>query len=143
MIRRSLTWAVMAVMFGVLFAGSRADASGRYCYTGGQWSRRSHAGWHRYYGGQPVGYYYAPRPVYVVRRYAEPDHCRDRSYAYYRSDRPSFGLTIRFGGGRSHYARYRPSHYRYRDEGYRPHSYARYRDGGYRGGTYARYNERW
>jgi len=126
MIRRSLTWAMVAVLFVVLFAGSRAEASGRYCYTGGRWSHRYHTDWHRYYGGPSIGVYYAPRPAYVVRAYSEPDYCRDRSYAYYRDDRPRFGLTISFGG-RSHFARYRSVHYRCRDYGYRDHVYARYR----------------
>jgi hypothetical protein len=133
MVRRSLTWAVVAILFGTLFAGTRAEASRRYCYNGGRWSHRYHAGYHRYYGGPSVGFYYASAPVYVVRDYPDSYRCRDR---YYRDDRPSFSLSINLGGGRGgHYARYRPSSYRCRDYGRR--------DSGYRDHVYARYSDRW
>jgi len=123
MIRRSLTWAIVAVLFSVVFAGSRAQASGRYCYTGGRWSHHYHAGWHRYYGGPAIGVYYAPRPCYVVRSY--PAYYRDR---YPWDERPAFGLYVSIGGGHRHYAHYRLSHYRHHDYGYRDHVYARYHD---------------
>ena len=125
MVRRSLAWAVVAALLGVLFSAIPANASHRYCYNGGPWSHRYHTGWHRYYGGPPVGYYYAPRPVYVVEGYSDPCYYRDR-YAW--DERPSFGVYVNLGGSRVRYVRNRPHYYRHRDYGYRPRTYVRYYD---------------
>jgi hypothetical protein len=97
MVRRHLTWAAGALTLILLFAGTSANAdSVRFRYTGGRWSHSRHAGWHRYWGGPTIGFYWAPEPVYIVRGYDDPYYYTGPDYWY---SNPSFGLSVNIGGG--------------------------------------------
>jgi len=119
MIRKTLL-AISAVMCLSLIAGVKADAAVRFHYVGGRWSHSYHRGWHRYWGGPSIGFYYAPAPVYVVPGYTDPYYYDGPDYWY--SD-PSFGLSLNFGGG--HDRDYREGHYRHHDYGRRSHDFGR------------------
>lgn len=104
---------------GSLFAPTQANAD-RVVFrsNGGRWSRSYHSGWHRYWGGPSMGYYYAPAPVYVVPGYSRASYYSGPDFWY---SNPSFGLNINVGGGRTYYNRphyynrpvrvYRNTHY--------------------------------
>ena len=84
-----------------LFGGPSTIASAQrgrvqFVYRGGNWSHNRHAGWHRYWGGPSIGFYYAPQPVYVVRGYDEPYYYEGPDYWY--SD-PAFGFSLSVGNG--------------------------------------------
>jgi len=99
MVRRHITLLGLggALLLTSLFAGTQAKAdSVHFRYNGGRWSHSRHAGWHRYWGGPSIGFYYAPEPVYIVRGYDDPYYYRDSDYWY---SNPSFGLSLNFGGG--------------------------------------------
>ena len=92
-----------------LFASAHANAqSVRFRYTGGRWRHAPHRGWHRYWGGPSVGFYYAPSPVYVVPGYSSATYYSgpgywysDPAYGYrtgpvhYRHDRVTYPLNER------------------------------------------------
>src|SRR5579862_1740357 len=70
MLRRSIVVASCAcALFGLSSAMKAEAQSFSFTFNGGPWSIHYHSGWHRYWGGTSVGYYYAPRPVYVVPGY--------------------------------------------------------------------------
>src|SRR5579862_3638913 len=68
----------------------------RFVYHGGAWSDHFHSGWHRYWGGPSIGFYYAPEPVYLVAGYDDPYYYTGPDFWY---SNPSFGLNINLGGG--------------------------------------------
>lgn len=68
----------------------------QFRYMGGRWSHARHVGWHRYWGGPTIGFYYAPSPVYVVPGYLDSYYYSGPDFWY--SD-PSFGLNLNLGGG--------------------------------------------
>lgn len=115
----------------LMFTGIKADAqSVHFRYNGGRWSHSRHAGWHRYWGGPSIGFYYAPSPVYVVPGYAAPYYYDGPDFWY--SD-PSFGFSLNFGGG----GYYGGRGYRYHEGGDRWHgsgSYRHYGGSQYSGG---------
>lgn len=85
----------------LLFTGARANARPvHFHYNGGRWSHTRHAGWHRYWGGPSIGFYWAPAPVYVVSGYSSPSYYTGTRFWY---SNPSFGLSINLGGGGGHY----------------------------------------
>jgi len=114
--------ATSAVLGLSLVAGVKADAAVRFHYVGGRWSHSYHRGWHRYWGGPSIGFYYAPAPVYVVPGYADPYYYDGPDFWY---SRPEFGLSLNFGGGDDYYVRHHRSGYRYHDYGHRWHDYDR------------------
>jgi hypothetical protein len=80
MIRRHITLLGSAFVLALLFAGTQANAgSVHFRFVGGRWSHSRHSGWHRFWGGPTIGFYWAPRPVYIVpgyttaRYYSGPD----------------------------------------------------------------------
>ena len=138
MVRRQLTLLGLGgmLLLTMLFAGTQANADVvQFRYNGGSWSHSRRAGWHRYWGGPSIGFYYSSAPVYVVRGYEHP-----RYYSYYSGpdywySEPRFGLSINIGGG-GHYrdSGYRDHYYTSRDRYYidRDRSYRTYpRSGGY------------
>ena len=109
-----------AFLSSLLVAGTQAKAERvRFIYNGGRWSHSRHSGWHRYWGGPSIGFYYAPEPVYIVRGYDDPYYYRNSDYWY---SRPEFGLRVDLG--RDHSSSWR----RDRDRDYRYHSSYRYRN---------------
>jgi hypothetical protein len=97
MVRRNLTLAGGLLALTFLFAGTQANAQPvHFRYVGGRWSHTRHAGWHRYWGGPSIGFYYAPAPVYVVPGYSAPSYYSGPDFWY---SNPSFGLSLNFGGG--------------------------------------------
>ena len=120
----------------LMCAGTQANADRVvFRFNGGPWSHSRHSGWHRYWGGPSIGFYYAPEPVYVVPGYDEPSYYSGPDFWY--SD-PSFGLSLNFGGG-GYYDGYSGgysdgSYYRYNDRN-RYYDHNRYNDGDrYHGG---------
>ena len=116
MVRRSIALLGSAMLLTFLFAGSQAKAAVHFRYNGGRWSHQRHVGWHRYWGGPSIGFYWAPTPVYIVSGYPSARYYSGPDYWY---SNPSFGLNIDIGGGprysspryyRSSYAR-RPEYY--------------------------------
>ncbi len=94
----------------LMFAGTQADARPvEFRFTGGAWSHGYHAGWHRYWGGPTIGFYFAPEPVYVVAGYEAPSYYVGPDYWY---SNPSFGLSINIGGGGYVGGGYRGGYYR-------------------------------
>lgn len=90
-----LAGGLMLVM--LMFAGTQANADRVvFRFTGGEWSHSRHGGWHRYWGGPSIGFYYASEPVYIVSGYDAPSYYTGPDFWY--SD-PSFGLSLNFGGG--------------------------------------------
>lgn len=86
-----------AVLFALVMVGVRANAQGvQFEFRGGSWSHHFHHGWHRYWGGPSIGFYYAPAPVYVVPGYDDPYDYTGPDYWY---SNPAFGLSLNFGGG--------------------------------------------
>ena len=155
MVRRnvSLLGLGSALLLTSVFSGSQAKADSiRFIYNGGHWSHSRHSGWHRYWGGPSIGFYYAPEPVYIVRGYDDPYYYEGPDYWY---SNPSFGLSLDIGGGGyrrgygDDYDRYhRGDRYgsgsgyyyggnRYHDNGYNSYSgNSRYRNGsGYESGS--------
>src|SRR5579859_4755332 len=97
MLRRLICTAGAAVAMFWLTAGSGAKAQRfSFSYVGGPWSIQYHSGWHRWWGGPAVGYYYAPTPVYVVPNYPGPVYYRSPGYWY---SGPGNGLNVYVGGG--------------------------------------------
>jgi hypothetical protein len=84
--------------FLCLFAGTAGAQAHRvhFRYVGGAWSHGFHAGWHRYWGGPSIGFYYAPTPVYTVPGYAAPSYYTGPSYWV---SNPAFGISVNVGGG--------------------------------------------
>jgi hypothetical protein len=100
MLRRYFTALVCAFILTFLVMGTQSQAQRvTFRYTGGRWSHTRHTGWHRYWGGPTVGYYYAPYPVYVVRGYESPTYYSGPTFWY---SNPSFGLRINSDNGRTH-----------------------------------------
>lgn len=86
-----------ALLLTLAFAGAQAKADRvQFRSNGGRWSHTRHAGWHRYWGGPSVGYYYAASPVYVVSGYREQRYYSGSEFWY---SNPSFGLRVNNGGG--------------------------------------------
>ncbi len=86
---------------GTLFTSVPANAQPvHFRYVGGRWSHHWHSGWHRYWGGPTIGFYFAPAPVYVVPGYAAPSYYTGPDFWY---SNPSFGLSLNFGGGGGYY----------------------------------------
>jgi len=93
MIRRQLTLLASAFLLSLVFAGTQAKADPvHFRYNGGRWSRTRHVGWHRYWGGPSIGYYWAASPVYIVRGYDDYTYYSGPDYWY---SNPSFGLKVR------------------------------------------------
>src|SRR4051794_14580692 len=110
-LRRYLLAVVGLFSLLFLFAGTQADAQRVYFRSnGGRWSHTRHVGWHRYWGGPSVGYYYAPEPVYVVRGYDAPSYYSGPDYWY---SNPSFGLSVNLGGGHYRRVHHGPYYHRY------------------------------
>jgi hypothetical protein len=106
----------------IMVAGTQANARPvEFCFTGGAWSRGFHAGWHHYWGGPSIGFYYAPEPAYIVSGYAAPSYYSGPDFWY---SNPSFGLSLNFGGG---------GYYR---GGYYPDRGVRYPVGGFHEGGF-------
>src|SRR5436190_1716344 len=119
MVRRQLTLIGLGglLLLTMLFAGTQANADVvRFRYNGGRWSHSRHAGWHRYWGGPSIGFYYSSEPVYVVRGYEDPYYYDGPDFWY---SEPSFGLSLSIGGG-GHYRDYgyRDRYYTTRDDYY-------------------------
>ena len=96
MIRRQFTIASCLLIMVVMFSGVQAKADAVFFrFTGGPWSVSYHSGWHRYWGGPTVGFYYAPAPCYVVAGYPDPYYYEGPSFWYAN---PSFGLNLTIGG---------------------------------------------
>jgi hypothetical protein len=114
-LRQSLTLVGGLLALPLLFAGTQANAAPvHFRYVGGRWGHAYHAGWHRYWGGPSIGFYYAPVPVYVVPGYAAPSYYTGSTFWY---SNPSFGLNINLGGGGGY------SGGRYYHGGGRPYGY--------------------
>src|ERR1043166_245523 len=64
--------ALICLFGGAPTVANAKRASIRFVYRGGSWSPHRHSGWHRYWGGPSIGFYYAPAPVYVVPGYDDP-----------------------------------------------------------------------
>jgi hypothetical protein len=102
MLRRYFVALSCALLLIFLGMGTKANAQPvHFRYTGGPWSHHYHAGWHRYWGGPSIGFYYAPAPVYLVSGYSAPYYYSGPSFWY---SNPSFGLSLNFGGGGGYYA---------------------------------------
>jgi hypothetical protein len=115
-LRRSLTLVGGLSALILLFAGTQANAApAHFRYVGGRWSHTRHAGWHRYWGGPSIGFYYAPTPVYIVPGYAAPSYYGGSDFW---TSNPSFGISLNFGGGGYYPGGYRSDRY----YGGRPHS---------------------
>jgi hypothetical protein len=129
----------------LIFAGAQANADRVvFRFTGGEWSHSRHAGWHRYWGGPSIGFYYAPTPVYIVSGYDAPSYYSGPDFWY---SNPSFGLSLNFGGGGYDRGGYSDDRYSGRDRYYTHDRYDggdRYRsyprDGGYDRGGSSRYS---
>ncbi len=94
--RRPLTLLGGLLALTLMLAGTQANAQPvHFRYVGGRWSHGYHAGWHRYWGGPSIGFYFAPAPVYVVPGYAAPSYYVGPTFWA----NPSFGLNINIGGG--------------------------------------------
>jgi hypothetical protein len=129
LLRKSgLMMAGSALALMLMGAAPQANAQPvHFRYVGGHWSHGYHAGWHRYWGGPSIGFYYAPAPVYVVPGYDAPSYYAGPDFWY---SNPSFGLSLNFGGG-GYYSG--PHYYR----GTRYYGGSRYyHGGGYHGGGY-------
>src|SRR5579862_2064220 len=97
MLRRHLMVVGSGLLFLLTLGGTRAEAQAvHFRFTGGNWSRHHHSGWHRYWGGPSIGFYYAPSPVYLVSGYGDPTYYTGPDFWY---SNPSFGLNINLGGG--------------------------------------------
>ncbi|MCW3053156.1 MAG: hypothetical protein JWN14_2326 [Chthonomonadales bacterium] len=108
-IRRGITALASLLALGTLFVGTQADARQvQFRSVGGRWSHSYHSGWHRYWGGPSIGFYYAPSPVYVVPGYSSASYYSGPDFWY---SNPSFGLNLNLGGN-GHY--YGGHHYRNR-----------------------------
>jgi len=104
---RRLTLIGCALALVLVFATTQADAQrAHFRYVGGRWAHSYRAGWHRYWGGPTIGFYYAPAPVYIVPGYAAPSYYVGPRFWYAN---PSFGLSLNFGGGGGYYG---GGHYR-------------------------------
>ncbi|HLJ53735.1 MAG TPA: hypothetical protein VKT77_01785 [Chthonomonadaceae bacterium] len=107
MVRRNITLLASALLLGLVISSTPANADPvHFRFRGGSWSHSRHAGWHRYWGGPSIGFYYAPSPVYVVPGYDDPYYYSGPDY--WTSD-PSFGINLNLGGGHGH-IRYRSGH---------------------------------
>jgi hypothetical protein len=113
MLRRYVTVVGCALLLTFMVIGTQAHSQAvQFVFNGGRWSHGYHAGWHRYWGGPSIGFYYAPAPVYVVPGYAAPSYYAGPSFWY---SNPSFGLSLNFGGGGHWRGRgYRRGHRRHR-----------------------------
>src|ERR1044071_6427998 len=126
---RIAKFAAMAALVCLLGSASNMASAQRgrveFRYRGGSWSHHLHAGWHRYWGGPSIGFYYAQTPVYVVRGYEDPYYYEGPDYWY---SNPSFGLSFSLGGG--DYGWYDGNHrlHRYHSSGYAHRSRDDYRD---------------
>jgi hypothetical protein len=97
MIRKYMTVVSCALALVFLAVGMQARADRvHFRYNGHKWSHTRHAGWHRYWGGPSIGFYYAPAPVYVVAGYSRASYYTGPTFWY---SNPSFGLSINLGGG--------------------------------------------
>lgn len=97
MLRNHITLLGCALALGLTAIGTQAKADRvHFRFTGGSWGRSVHRGWHRYWGGPEIGFYYAPRPVYIVDGYDDPEYYNDSEFWY---SNPSFGFSIELGGG--------------------------------------------
>jgi hypothetical protein len=96
-IKRSVVALAGLLALGTLCVSTQAGARpARFRNVGGRWSHSYHSGWHRYWGGPSIGFYYAPNPVYVVPGYAAPSYYTGPDFWY---SNPSFGLSLNLGGG--------------------------------------------
>lgn len=96
--RRYVSALVGSLALAALFACTTANAQPVHFRNNGRpWSHHWHSGWHRYWGGPTIGFYYAPSPVFIVSGYSDPYYYTGPDFWY--SD-PSFGLSINLGGGR-------------------------------------------
>lgn len=135
-LRRSLPLAGGLAVMMLLLAGTQADAKQvQFRYNGGRWSHTRHAGWHRYWGGPSIGFYYAPTPVYVVPGYAAPSYYDGPDFW---TSNPSFGINLNFGGGGYYGGGYYPGRY-YSGRNYHPGYYGGRPHGSYYGNG-ARYH---
>ena len=95
--RRHVALVCALALLTIVMAGTRADAAPIvFRYSGGVWSHGFHAGWHHYWGGPSIGFYYAPAPAYVVAGYEAPSYYAGPDFWY---SNPSFGLSVNIGGG--------------------------------------------
>ncbi|HLJ53597.1 MAG TPA: hypothetical protein VKT77_01085 [Chthonomonadaceae bacterium] len=95
MIGRNTTLLGGALLLTFLCAGTQANAAVHFRFIGGTWGHARHAGWHRWWGGPSIGFYWAPEPVYIVDGYDSPSYYYDSDFWY---SRPEFGLSIDIGG---------------------------------------------
>ena len=110
MIRRPTIFLGSVLLLTLLCAGTRAHADRVvFRFTGGNWSHSHRSGWHRYWGGPSIGFYYSSRPVYIVDGYDEERYYEGPDYWY---SEPSFGLSLEFGDSGYRGGGYRDS---YRD----------------------------
>lgn len=118
MLRKHLTILGCAAVLTLTFSAAQAKADRvTFRFRGGPWSHSTHRGWHRYWGGPSIGFYYAPEPVYIVDGYEDARYYDGPDFWY--SD-PSFGFRIDLGGGGYRYGgRDHDDHYRYRSNDYR------------------------
>jgi hypothetical protein len=109
LLRRYAAGFVGLLAVGSLFVTIDAKAQNvTFRSNGGRWSRTYRAGWHRYWGGPAVGYYYAPLPVYVVPGYSRASYYSGPQYWH---SNPSFGLGSSVGRRRERTYRYRDDYY--------------------------------
>lgn len=128
MVRRISTLLGGALLATLLCSSSTpASAAVHFRYVGGRWSHYRHSGWHRYWGGPSIGFYYSPAPVYVVPGYDDYSYYSGPDYWY---SNPSFGLSLNLGGGGGYRREWHGGRTHYREGGYRSHSFGHYR--GYR-----------
>ena len=108
-VRRSLALVGGFSALMLLLAGTQAGAKqAHFGYVGGRWSYARHVGWHRYWGGSSIGFYYAPTPVYVVPGYADSSYYTGPDFW---TSNPSFGISLNFGGGGYYDGGYYPGRY--------------------------------
>ena len=134
-IRKSAAVAALVCMLaGAAMTANAQRGRVQFEYRGGRWSHSRHSGWHRYWGGPSIGFYYAPEPVYIVRGYEDPYYYEGPDFWY---SNPSFGLSFNYSSGGGYYDRdhryhtYRRERYdrdRYDHDRYRGDRDSRWRD---------------
>jgi hypothetical protein len=100
MFRNILLTAGCALVLLLAIGSTQAGAQRvHFRSNGGTWSHTGRAGYHRYWGGPSIGFYYAPSPVYIVAGYSNPSYYTGTSFWY---SNPSFGLNTNVGGNGHH-----------------------------------------
>jgi hypothetical protein len=107
MLKRAIAFTAGVVFVGGLLIAAlpaSAQIGLNLQFNGGRWSRGYHRGWHRFYGGPSIGFYYAPSPVYV-----DPTYPFAQYPNYYTG--PVGGVTFGYFGGGAHWHRHHRRHW--------------------------------